>query len=569
MEAISLGLTASPVLNQDVGSAPKKKRTREEKEARREAKRLKKEKQAVAPPVEPVQAEDGVFNDLEKTDGSAKGKMKEIKEEKARRKAEKTERKARKSNGTTTQSEKDGEVIKAKSQVSSKMTVPPIEPPTQTKVEKRDRSQTTPLKILSQAGPSISSQSPSKRPILTAKPVRQPSTPAKSSSQRSRSNTPRSKSDEKLDDATLKARLKDQKAVEEWLSNNWVSDVELRRLERLDILKFKKGKLTEDEKVAIRKVLDTYKKVNRLDDEKVIDIIMANTTTFPTGRDGWQAFWLELAGACPGRPVRYVMKMVQRMYDPRGHKGHFTPEEDSMLISAYELHPNQWGKIAEIVERTNHDCRDRYMKELQHRHTRNHGEWTEEEEQKLLEAVKKMNRQTHRDEMDNENIPWVLVVKEMGGIRTVVQCRKKWTDEIYPKKKWGWESGHERENDFKLVRRLELLNYPSEKHINWKEVQDDSLKHMTNHQVRQMFYRMKNKIEDAEKLTYPELIERLKVICENLGRLSHKKKPSKPEIDTSDEEDELEEEEGPAEDEHADEEEDEEASQSQEEQEYE
>ncbi|OCF56913.1 hypothetical protein L486_05769 [Kwoniella mangroviensis CBS 10435] len=556
MEVISLGLTAPAALNQDVGSAPKKKRTREEKEAKREAKRLKKENQAATAPTEPVPADDDIFNHREKKDSPTKESQKESKEEKARRKAEKAERKARKTNGAATQSENDGKTIKAKPQISSKIAVPPIEPPTQTKVTKREKSQTTPLKTLSQAGPSASSQSPSKRPILTAKPVRQPSTPAKSSSQRSRSNTPRSKSDEKPDDATLKARLKDQKAVEEWLSNNWVSDVELRRLERLDIMKYKKGKLTEDEKIAIRKVLDTYKKVNRLDDEKLIDTIMANTTTFPTGRDGWQAFWLELAGACPGRPVRYVMKMVQRMYDPRGHKGHFTPEEDSMLISAYELHPNQWGKIAEIVERTYHDCRDRYMKELQHRHTRNHGEWTEEEEQKLLEAVKKMNRQTHRNEMDNENIPWVLVVKEMGGIRTVVQCRKKWTDEIYPRKKWGWESGHERENDYKL----ETLNYPSEKHIKWKEVQDDTLKHMTNHQVRQMYYRMKNKIEDAEKLTYPELVERLKRICENLGRISRKKKPSRPEIDTSDGEDELEEEEGAAKDEHADEKEDEDGS---------
>ncbi|WVW85069.1 hypothetical protein I302_107105 [Kwoniella bestiolae CBS 10118] len=538
MEGINLGLNAAPPPPESSLSpepAPKKKRSREEKEARREAKKLKKDKQAKGHEVAvPVQGNDGVFNDSPIVDDTAKEgekvkKPKESKEEKAKRKAEKFERKARKSEAS--QAIVNGESLKKK-QVSSKMAVPPVEPPTQVK-KQPGRSQTTPLKTLSQAGPST--PSPSKRSFLTAKPVRQPSSTPSSS----RPRTPKRKSDDKIDDVTLKARLTDQKAVEEWLSSNWVSDIELRRLERIGVLQYKKGKLTEDEKISLRKTLDTYKKVHKLDENQLIDTIMATTTTFPTGRDGWQTFWLDLAAACPGRPGRYVLKMVQRMYNPWGHKGHFTPEEDAMLIQAYDLHPNQWGKIAELVERTYHDCRDRYTKELQHRHTRKTGEWTEEEEKKLVQCIKKMNRSLGRDEMESDGIPWELVVKEMGGTRTVVQCRKKWTDEIYPKVSFGWEKGHERENDYKLISRLEALNYPSEKHINWKEVQDDSLKHLTTHQVRQMYYRLKEKIEGAQNLKFADLMIQLRKTAESLGQISHPKKPSKPEIDSSDEEDEI------------------------------
>lgn len=40
---------------------------------------------------------------------------------------------------------------------------------------------------------------------------------------------------------------------------------------------------------------------------------------------------------------------------------------------AYEVHPDQWTKIAAIVDRTEADCRDRWKNELQHRDVRRVG----------------------------------------------------------------------------------------------------------------------------------------------------------------------------------------------------
>ncbi|WWC62953.1 uncharacterized protein I303_105551 [Kwoniella dejecticola CBS 10117] len=560
MEGISLGLSEGP--SRQVPQSPEppteviltKKRSREEKEARREAKKLKKAKkdQGAYSTEPPKQSNGDVFTaDISHSNGSNVDQQRtESKVERAKRKAEKAERKFLKEQqkadalsneskkAATTQADgRDGAIKKSskKSTVSSKQSVPHVEIPTQTRVKKRDRSQTTPLVSLSQAGPS--NPSTPKKPIITTKAVRAPSTARSRASSSSQTPSKRRKGENEVDDVTLRARLTDQNAMEDWLANNWVSDKELGRLERLGILRYKKGKLTEDEKIAIRKVLESYQKVHRLSHAQLVDTIMASSTTFPGGREGWQAFWLELAGAVPGRPGRYVLKMVQRMYNPNGHKGHFTPEEDAMLIRAYELHPNNWGKIAEIVERTYHDCRDRYTKELRHYDTRVTGEWSLEEKQHLLNCIKKMNRSLGRDEMESEGIPWELVVKEMGGTRTVVQCRKKWSDEIYPTKVWGWEKGHKRENDYALIKRLETLNYPSEKHIKWKEVQDDSLNHMTIHQVRQMYYRLKDKIPEANDIEFPEVVRRLTGAVESLKFLRNPAASSKNEITSDDEAD--------------------------------
>ncbi|WWC71099.1 uncharacterized protein I206_105052 [Kwoniella pini CBS 10737] len=540
---LSSSIVAEP--SNGVEAVPKKKRSREEKEARREAKRLKKEKKEKAAEVnQPTAQLNDVFTDngAQAAHVIEEQEKKEDKEEKAKRKAEKAERKIEKQKVKADLESSDTQKINgkipkqatSKKIVSSKQSVPFVEIPT-TQVKKRNRSQTTPLVSLSQAGPS--NPSTPKRSIITSRAVRPPSTVKSRASSSSQTPSKRRKVENEVDDATLRATLTDQSSMEDWLANNWVSDKELGRLERLGILRYKKGKLTEDEKIAIRKVLETYQKVHRLNTEQLVDTIMAGATTFPSGREGWQAFWLELSAAVPGRPGRYVLKMVQRMYNPNGHKGHFTPEEDAMLIRAYELHPNQWGKIAEIVERTYHDCRDRYTKELRHHNTRVTGEWSNEEIQNLLDCIKKMNRSLGRDEMESEGIPWELVVKEMGGTRTVVQCRKKWSDDIYPTKAWGWEQGHKRENDYALIKRLEILNYPSEKHIVWKQVYDESLKHMKIHQVRQMYYRLKAKIPQADNLTFPELVKRLRGAAESLKSLCRPIRPSKGVIESDDEKD--------------------------------
>jgi hypothetical protein len=51
------------------------------------------------------------------------------------------------------------------------------------------------------------------------------------------------------------------------------------------------------------------------------------------GRNGGTELMGRLVAAhVPGRPVKYVKNHVQREYDPRGHKGSWSKEEDIALL---------------------------------------------------------------------------------------------------------------------------------------------------------------------------------------------------------------------------------------------
>lgn len=158
----------------------------------------------------------------------------------------------------------------------------------------------------------------------------------------------------------------------------------------------------------------------------------------------------ETAASVPGRPILNVQPFVRRMLDPKAHKGRWTPEEDELLLRAYAQHPREWTKISSIVDRTEVDCRDRYLKELVNRDTRTAGRWTKEEEDKLEEVVDRVAKglraeQANGEERENSgeeraelvepsDVPWDIVSKEMGNTRSMTQCRIKYRDAIWPRK---------------------------------------------------------------------------------------------------------------------------------------
>lgn len=157
----------------------------------------------------------------------------------------------------------------------------------------------------------------------------------------------------------------------------------------------------------------------------------------------------ETAASVPGRPILNVQPFVRRMLDPKAHKGRWTSEEDELLLQAYAQHPREWTKISSIVDRTEVDCRDRYLKELVNRDTRTAGRWTKEEEDKLEEVVDRVAKglraeQVHGEERETpeegtelvepSDVPWDIVSKEMGNTRSMTQCRIKYRDAIWPRK---------------------------------------------------------------------------------------------------------------------------------------
>ncbi|TYJ53859.1 hypothetical protein B9479_005478 [Cryptococcus floricola] len=328
----------------------------------------------------------------------------------------------------------------------------------------------------------------------------------------------------KESDAQLRERLKGEGALDQWLATASIGKTELGRLEKAGVISYTKGKFTETEKIAIRKALEKYEKarrlVHRMSQEEIVEMVMLKVQDAPD-KEAVREFWRDIASVLPGRPILNIQPFVRRLIDPYAHKGRWTPAEDALLSRAYAQHPREWKKISALVERTEQDCRDRYLKELEGGEGRVSGRWTGEEVERLEKAVRKVVKglksmkaelagapiQEEEEEeelvdlMEDVDIPWDLVAKEMGT-RSITQCRIKWRDSCshLASSKGGLEKGDADVRTLAVIKRLRELDYPSEKHIEWSRVHDaPSLLHLTQKDVRNAFSNLKHRLVKANK----------------------------------------------------------------------
>jgi hypothetical protein len=95
-------------------------------------------------------------------------------------------------------------------------------------------------------------------------------------------------------------------------------------------------------------------------------------------------------------------------------------EEDTKLIEAVKKHGTAWVPVAALVPgRTNIQCRSRWTNRLNPDNEKSAGKWTPEEDTKLIEAVKK------------HGTGWTKIAALVHG-RTNHQCRIRWTGTLDP-----------------------------------------------------------------------------------------------------------------------------------------
>ncbi|WVR06653.1 hypothetical protein IAU60_003685 [Kwoniella sp. DSM 27419] len=405
-------------------------------------------------------------------------------------------------------------------QVSSKVSIPidPVPVARSTQKRKRPLPSQTVADMAPQGESSTSTPIIPSRKIITTGPVRSPMRPSPSAGPKrprptstprgSVSGTQRSSQD-KIDDDVLKKMLNGPRAVEQWLSSNWSSEKEIRRLEKAGVLTFKKGKFSPDEQYAIRRTLENYQKVHKMTDDQLVEQVMSKAGDTDMSKDDYQTFWLDVAAAVPGRPVVNVQFCAQRMYDPKGHKGPWTAEEDEALLRAYDKFPNQWSRLSEIVDRTANDCKDRYMKELSSQADRTTGAWSKEEGEQLIASVEKMNRSLGRRADEREDIPWSLVAKDMGGTRSAKQCRTRWSEVEVPRLDGMIRMGQD--ESLRLLEKIEAMNFKSDKAIDWDVIcQDPEWKHHNRKSIRMAFHRLKQRPEQEPVQGFSDLLQRMK-----------------------------------------------------------
>lgn len=215
--------------------------------------------------------------------------------------------------------------------------------------------------------------------------------------------------------------------------------------------KIKKGRFSPREEGVIIDSLCAFAVRKGLDRGDLMRIIAESLENKKGG------VWPQIAAQLPHRSVQAVQNFCKRKFNPHNYKGLWTPEEENELRGLYEGWGPRWKKIAEMLERTPTNVRDKWRtlsetpKKAYERRP-----WTLDETFRLLEVIqnelsvkiliteisnilaeendqiktKNQAEVIHKylnPEVDLKKlkIPWTRVANSFSQ-RSLVDCRNKW-----------------------------------------------------------------------------------------------------------------------------------------------
>ncbi|KAI8378011.1 uncharacterized protein BYT42DRAFT_364731 [Radiomyces spectabilis] len=122
--------------------------------------------------------------------------------------------------------------------------------------------------------------------------------------------------------------------------------------------------------------------------------------------------WAKIAACVPGRTNKNCRKRWFHSLDPSLKKGAWTDEEDQLLREGVVKYPNQWSKIADMLEgRTDDQCAKRWRESLDPSIDRS--DWTPEDDKRLMEKYEEFGSQ------------WQKIAQFFDG-RPGLHCRNRW-----------------------------------------------------------------------------------------------------------------------------------------------
>eukprot|EP00924_Labyrinthula_sp_SR-Ha-C_P005923 maker-scaffold_14-snap-gene-9.34-mRNA-1 protein AED:0.09 eAED:0.09 QI:0/0/0.33/0.33/0/0/3/281/503 len=145
--------------------------------------------------------------------------------------------------------------------------------------------------------------------------------------------------------------------------------------------------------------------------------------------------WKQIAQLVPGRNHVQVLQRWKKVLKPGLVKGHWSPEEDQKLREAVQRGFKNWGEVSHSVEgRTAKQCRERWCCNLDP--NINRGKWTPEEDEKLMNLVKRLGNKWSSISSQLEGRPENIVKARVKSLNRKIS--KQWTraeDEIIISKK--------------------------------------------------------------------------------------------------------------------------------------
>ncbi|RPB21423.1 hypothetical protein L211DRAFT_433053 [Terfezia boudieri ATCC MYA-4762] len=196
------------------------------------------------------------------------------------------------------------------------------------------------------------------------------------------------------------------------------------------------GTFTQPECSTIDDYLQNFARQNQLSEKQLISRIWGDTSVVPTQTKAErESFWKDLYELFPHRKRLAIYNHVRRRYhnfDVQGAK--WDEEQDAALAKMVEEMGKKWTNIGRSMGRLPDDCRDRWRNYVKCGQGRREKEWTEEEEAKLREVVGQVREalrqaaEARSESLEAEVEPnWTVVSERMGGWRSRIQCRYKWS----------------------------------------------------------------------------------------------------------------------------------------------
>ncbi|ANB12925.1 Nsi1p [Sugiyamaella lignohabitans] len=215
------------------------------------------------------------------------------------------------------------------------------------------------------------------------------------------------------------------------------------------------GSFTKEEAAQLDRFMEHYMAAKGLTRDEVCSRVWSSQRK----KDN---FWGLVSSVLPYRTRSSVYKHVRRAYHVFNARGKWDKETDAQLAALVNERGAQWKAIGLSLGRMPEDCRDRWRNYLKCGDQRNQNKWTITEENKLKEIV-----MTILSDNPAADINWTVVSDRMGGSRSRIQCRYKWT-KIH--KNMNATLVDSMPNADKKVF-LELLkHYANEQQINWETV---------------------------------------------------------------------------------------------------
>lgn len=286
-------------------------------------------------------------------------------------------------------------------------------------------------------------------------------------------------------------------------ARRWMTFPLLHKVEQETGKIFKRGKFSQKEHKVIREALQEFLDARSLTMQDFIhNFFLSKHTSSEVHQDSrFASLFPFVAQKTDGRPVISVYLAMRRTFNPGNYQGRWNQKDDAELIRLYSLMGPDWQNIGIHLGRFGICCRDRF-KSL--RTTGLSGPWSEEETQRLIDAVSEVRRIA-------DGKPCWMLVSHKVETRSASQCLSKWAFLEMKIKNPNQRSIWTEELDYNYICRLYDLAVEHESEIIWREVaaESDWPAFVNANSLRSRFHVLKKRVRNAQSMDLDGLLETL------------------------------------------------------------